>query len=266
MKIITVLSGIMLALDTVREHKMRSFLTVLGVIIGTATIIGVGSIIAGLDGAITGLFRSFGSNTVMVFRIPVGFGTSRDAKVLQRKPLTYEDAAAIEERCPAVDHVAPYLFSFNFGQNTPAINVGKYKGNELDNLDVGGTQESYANGGNVEMQQGRFFTELENLHHMPVVVIGEDVPKGLFTRGEDPLGKEILINGHEFQVIGVMKRPAASFPGQQDLRALLPYFTMHKMFPNSRENMLVIVAREGQLAAATDEARAVLRLRRRISY
>ena len=66
-------SAIGLALATVREHKMRSFLTVLGVIIGTGTIIGVGSIIAGLDGAITGVIRSFGTNTAIIFKFPIGF-------------------------------------------------------------------------------------------------------------------------------------------------------------------------------------------------
>src|ERR1700694_4136318 len=101
MNFASIFTTIRLALNTVREHKMRSFLTVLGVIIGTGTIIGVGSIIAGLDGAITGVFRSFGSNTAMVFRIPVGF-TSRDPSMFQRKPITYQQAQAIAQRCPSV--------------------------------------------------------------------------------------------------------------------------------------------------------------------
>ena len=74
----------------------------------------------------------------------------------------------------------------------------------------------------------------------------------------------IDVNGHEFQVLGVMKRPANSFPGQDDLRVLLPYFTMHKLFPNANENMIVVAAKEGKLAAAIDETRAVLRLQRHV--
>ena len=134
-----------LALDTVWAHKMRSFLTVLGVIIGTGTIIGVGSIIAGLDGAVTAYSAASAQHGDGV-QIPVGF-TSRDPTVLQRKPLTYEDAQAIAERCPSVTHVSPYLFSFNFGQHGPAINIARYKGNDLYNVDMGGTEESYAGGG-----------------------------------------------------------------------------------------------------------------------
>jgi putative ABC transport system permease protein len=259
------LAGMRLAIDTVWAHKLRSFLTVLGVIIGTGTIIGVGSIIAGLDGAVTGVFRSFGSNTAMVFRIPVGF-VSRDPSVFQRKPITYENARAIAERCPSVIHVSPYLFSFNFGQRGPAINIAKYKGNDVYNVDVGGTEESYAGGGSAEIKEGRFLSDFDNLHHMPVAAIGEDLPRALFSHGEDPVGKWIDLNGHQFEVIGVMHRPPNSFPGQDDLRILLPYFTMHKLFPAANENMIVVVAENGKLPAAIDELRSVLRLERHVPF
>ena len=89
---------------------MRSFLTVLGVIIGTGTMIGVGSIIAGLDGAITGVLRSFGTNTAIVFKFD-RLGGRRTPEERRRKPLTYENARAIAERCPSVEHVSPYLFA-----------------------------------------------------------------------------------------------------------------------------------------------------------
>src|SRR5579883_1772257 len=253
-----------LALATVREHKMRSFLTVLGVIIGTGTIIGVGSIIAGLDGAITNVIRSFGTNTAIVFRFPIGFtNTSRDE--LRRKQLTYDDGVAIAERCPSVDRVSPYLFPNNFGPGPPQVNMARYKGNELYQPQIGGTEPSYAESGQAEMKEGRFFTEIENQHHMPVVVIGEDVPRALMS-GEDPLGKWIDINGHKFQIIGIMQRPAASFPGQDDTRLMLPYFTMHKLFPAAKENMLVVAAKPGRLSAAIDEIRVVMRIRRHVPY
>src|SRR5271165_3130782 len=100
------LSVIGLALATLRENKIRSFLTVLGVIIGVGTIVGVGSILAGLDGAVTGLIRSMGSNTAIVFKMPIGpsGGMGRTSEELQRKPITYEDALAIDERCPDIVH------------------------------------------------------------------------------------------------------------------------------------------------------------------
>lgn len=258
-------AGIMLALNTIREHKMRAFLTVLGVIIGTGTIIGVGSIIAGLDGAISGIFKSFGPNTVIVFKFPIGFaGGQRTPEEIQRKPLTFEDAQAIAERCPSVAHVSAFLFPpINF--NGPNIRTARYKGNEMDNVNLNGTEESYIAGGYSEMLEGRFFTDVESRHHLPVAVLGEDVPKALMA-GEDPIGKTIEVEGHQFEVIGVMKKPAASFPGQQDSRILLPYFTMQKVFPMAKENMLIVVAQPGRLSAAIDETRAVLRIQRRVPY
>ncbi len=254
-------SAIGLALSTVREHKMRSFLTVLGVIIGTGTIIGVGSIIAGLDGAVTGIIRSFGANSAIIFKFPIGFQT-RTAEMLRRKPITYEDGQAIAARCPSVQYVSPYLIPNTPGSG-PQINIARYKGNELYQADVSGTEESYAQSGQAEMQEGRFFTNVENQHRMPVAVVGADVPRALMN-GEDPIGKWIDVNGHKFQIIGVMKRPGASFPGQDDIRVMLPYFSMHKLFPASKENLLFVTAKPGQMAAAIDEATAVMRIQRHV--
>jgi putative ABC transport system permease protein len=255
-------AAIGLALATVREHKMRSFLTVLGVIIGTGTIIGVGSIIAGLDGAVTSIIRSFGTNSAIIFKFPIGFQT-RTAEMLRRKPITYEDGLAIAARCPSVQYVSPYLIP-NTPGNGPQINIARYKGNELYEADVSGTEESYAESGQAEMQEGRFFTDAENQHRMPVAVVGADVPRALMN-GEDPIGKWIDVNGHKFQIVGVMKRPGASFPGQDDIRVMLPYFSMHKLFPASKENLLFVTAKPGRMASAIDEATAVLRIRRHVA-
>jgi putative ABC transport system permease protein len=256
------LSVIGLALATLRENKIRSFLTVLGVIIGTGTIIAVGSILAGLDGAVTGVIRSFGTNTAIVFKMRMGPGFGgRTAEERNRKPLTYENAVAIGERCPSVEHVSPYLFPP--GNNFMSLMRVRYKGNDYVGPQVGGTDDGYLNSGQAEMKIGRFFTDTENLHHMPVADIGEDLYKALFG-AEDPIGKKITVAGAEVEVIGVMSRPAASIPGQDDNRVLLPYFTMHKLFPTAQENMLVVAAKPGELPQAIDEMTAVLRQERRV--
>jgi len=251
----------MLALNTVREHKMRSFLTVLGVIIGSGAIIAVGSIIAGLNGMVTSLIEGMGSNTAMVFKYPAAFHNPTPEE-RERKPLTWENAVAIGERAPSVARVSTFLLppsAFTPGQG----DVARYKGNEMYNAILRGTDESYAASGEAEMQQGRFYTDTESRHHLPVTVVGEDVPKALMS-GENPLGKEIAINGQTAQIIGVLKRPANFPPGQNDTRVLLPYFTMMKMFPTSRENIVIIIAQPGKLAAAIDEARTVLRIERHV--
>src|SRR5690349_2107322 len=256
MSIGSLFSGIRLALDTVRAHKLRSFLTVLGVIIGTGAVIGVGSIIAGLDGAITGMLRSFGPNTIIVTKTTAMGHATREER--QRKPLTLEDARAVEAHSTAIEHVSPFLFPPN------GIHTAKFKGNDLYNIQLGGTEEGYAAGGTT-MKAGRFFSDFENSHHMPVVVIGADVSRQLMPN-LDPVGKRIAVDGHELEVVGVMDRPAASLPGQDDTRVLVPYFTMHKIFPNAQEHMFIVIASDGQVVKAQDETRTALRLARRVPF
>src|SRR5262252_3524227 len=247
------LEVIKLALDTVRTNKVRSFLTVLGVIIGTGTIIAVGSILAGLDGAVTGAIRSMGTNTIIVFKMQImgGFG-GRTPEERNRKPLTYENGLAIAERCPSVERVSPYLLPPQMG-----FLQARYKGNTYYGPQMAGTFEGYAASYNADMRSGRFFTDNEGDHRLPVAVIGEDVYKALFGE-ENAIGKTINVAGQEVQVIGVMNRPATSIPGQDDNRILVPYFTMRKLFPTAQENLLMVMAKEGRLAAAIDELLVVL--------
>jgi putative ABC transport system permease protein len=256
MRIASFGSGVKLALATTVEHKMRSFLTVLGVIIGTGAVIGVGSIIAGLDGAITGLLRSFGPNTVIVTKTTALGAATRDER--RRQPLTLDDARAVAERSPSVEHVSAYLFPPN------GIHSARYKGNDIYNIQMAGTEEAYAFGGTT-MKYGRFFTDQESQHHMPVVVIGEDTAKQLLPN-RDPVGQWIDVDEHQLQIVGVMDRPAASLPGQDDTRVLLPYFTMRKIFPTAREHMLIVIAYTGQIDAAQDESRSALRISRHVPF
>jgi len=255
-------SAARMALATIREHKLRSLLTVLGVIIGTGTVIAVGSIITGVDAAIANIVRSMGPDTVLAYKFNLGFRGHITHDEWMRKPLTWENARAIAERCPSVLHVAPWLFSPNMFRG---IDRARYKGNEMYQIEFAGTEEGYAAGGTERMKYGRFFTDVESWQRRPVIAIGEDVQKAWFPN-TDPVGKWIEVNGHMFEIVGVMSRPGASFPGQEDKRFLLPYFTMRKMFPNAKEHMLVIIAREGLVSRAMDEARVVLRQERKVPH
>ena len=259
-----ILSAVRMALATIREHKMRSLLTVLGVIIGTGTVIAVGSIITGVDGAVVNVMRSMGPETGFVYKFNIGFRSGRIGREeLARKPLEWQDAIAIRDRCPSIAAVSPYLFPPGF-LTRGAVDRVRYKGNDVYNLDFAGTDESYVTGGNEKMKLGRFFTDGESQHRQPVVIIGEDLQKALFA-SEEPLNKLIEIDGHQVEVLGVLARPSASLPGQEDRRVLLPYFTMRKMFPTARENMITFVAKPGKLAVAIDEVAVVLRQQRRVA-
>src|SRR5262249_21416445 len=153
---------------------------------------------------------------------PVGFRVGNlSPEERTRKNLTYENAMHIRERCPAVEDVSPMLFP-NRG---PLI--AHYAGNDMYDIDLFGVEEAYARGGQVEIHPGRYCTDEESRHRMPVVVIGADVEKGLFSN-IDPIGKTIQVDGHEFRVVGTMLRPAASFFGDKDTRIMIPYGMMHK--------------------------------------
>ena len=211
------LEVIALALTTVRENKVRSFLTVLGVIIGTGTIIGVGSILAGFDASVTGAIRSMGTNTILVFK-NTPFGGGRTPEERQRKPLTYENMRSIIERSPSIARVVPVIQEFR------GIVRARFKGNDVFRLQLFGVSEDYSVSGQADMRTGRFFTDTEDRHRMPVTVLGEDVYKGLFG-SEDALGKVILVAGHQLEVVGVMNRSSVGLPGQSDNRVVIPYFT-----------------------------------------
>lgn len=257
---LALVNGLLLALQTIRSHKLRAFLTVLGVIIGTGTIIGVGAILTGFDASMTAILRSFGPNSIIVFKFPVGFRVSElSPEERTRRNLTIENAMHIRERCRSVQDVSTMLFP-----NRGFINV-HYKGNDMYDVNLMGVEEGYAKGGQVEIHRGRFFTDEESRRRMPVAVVGADIEKGLFAN-VDPIGKVINVDGHSLQVIGTMIRPAASFFGDQDNRVLLPYWMMHKMYPNARENAIVVTARDGQLSRAIDEVRTILRIDRRVPW
>lgn len=250
-------NNMMLAFDTIRAHKLRSLLTMLGVIIGTGTIIAVGSILTGFDGAVTNVFKSFGPNAIIVSREPAFRTSDLTPEERARKQITYENVEAIREQCSACSRVSAMLW-VNHGPI-----VSKYKGNAVYQTRLQGMEESYAETGQVDMNKGRFFTEIEDHHRTPVAVIGADIEKGLFGE-ENAVGKLITVDGQQFQVIGTMHRPSASFFDSSDNRVFLPFFAMKKVYPNALEVAVSVTAKDGMLPVALDQIRSVLRVQRHI--
>ena len=258
---LTFVNGISLALQTIRAHKVRALLTVLGVVMGTGTIIGVSAILTGFDKSITAALSSFGPNSIIVFKFAAFHPGRLTAEERTRKSLTYENAVSLRERCNACAFVSPMLFP----DDNDNFIVAKYKGNSMYNVNLFGVEEEYARQGQVDIRRGRFISMEENRRRAPVAVIGADMEKGLFAN-LDPIGKVIVVDGHEFTVVGTMNRPAASFFGDTDTRVLIPYFSMHKMYPTAKENALVVTAFDGQLPRALDEVRTTLRIDRHVRY
>ena len=258
--------NIKLALDTLRQHKLRSFLTMLGVIAGVMTIIAVASIIVGLNRNITQEIQAFGTNTVFFSRIGSGIrfhGLTKEERL--RKHLTYEHAVAIKESCPSVKNVAPSIFPFENDRDDQIFSA-RYKNTEVNGIDFRGTVPEFISVySNAVMKEGRFFTEAENEHRFEVVVIGEDIAATFFPH-EDPLGKEIIVQNHAFRVIGVFERAKGFSGGNEDRRVAIPRLTFHKIYPEAKEYGIRVEAYPGKVPQAIDEARDVLRRRRKVPF
>ncbi|MGO8818901.1 MAG: ABC transporter permease [Terriglobia bacterium] len=252
--------NLMLAMDTLRVHKFRSFLTLLGVLIGTTTVIAVASIFAGLDQQVADAARDFGTRTIFIFKWEPGihFGNiSREERL--RKPLTLDDAMAIRDECPSIEKVA--VEQFLWSDAPPTL---KYKGMDIRNYNfTGATPDDFAVV-NDNLADGRFFTETDNLHRRNVMVIGADIVKRFFAN-EDPIGRSVNLGGSNFEVVGTIA-PRKAFPGDSgaDRVVKIPYLTFRKLYPNEKENFLLAMAYEGRVEQAKDEVRAVLRHRRRV--
>src|SRR5262249_49197490 len=168
--------------------------------------------------------------------------------------INYEDFLAVKEACTSCANATVSVFS---NQEVPQA---RYKGAEVVGLDFrGATDEFFSVYANAVVKEGRPFTAAENLHRAQVIVIGADLATGLFGP-LDPIDKEILIEGHGFHVIGVLEKPKGSLgPGQEDKRAVVPYWTFRKDFPNDDSHGIRIEAYPGKLPEAIDQARTGLR-------
>jgi putative ABC transport system permease protein len=255
-----------MAFTTLREHKTRSFLTVLGVVIGVTALIAVGSIVVGLDKDVRSFLEDYGTNTLFVFRWDIGFHVGRRSpEERQRKPLTLEDMQAIRQECPAVKNATVEVFQ-RWDQRRMPI-TARYKGNEVFQIDHNGTLPSWEQVYNAHIIKGRFFNEGEDLHRMDVAVIGYDLQEGLF-QGEDPIGKEISVDGAQYQVIGVLDKRKGQFfrDDSADKTVQVPYHTYHKHHPNHDEHFIGVEAFANHKSEAEDEVRGLLRRRRNVPH
>jgi putative ABC transport system permease protein len=255
--------NLLLALDTLRSHKFRSFLTVLGVLIGTTTVIAVTSIIAGLDKQLVDVAEQFGTRTLWVFKLQLGAPHLLTREERLRKPLSYEDAMAIKEQSPSADAVSVELFREMGDFGVPPV-TARYKGRDmLDALFVGVTAD-HLRLINATLDQGRFFTEADDLHRRDVAVIGNGVRERFFAN-ENPLGKIVLVDGHSLEIIGTLTK-FKSFLGddQNDKAILIPYHSFQKAYPEAKDNFICVLVAPGRMDRARDEVTEILRRRRHV--
>src|SRR5882762_4792277 len=250
------------AMDTLRAHKMRSALTVFGVVLGVSVIMLVAALITGFDAQIQENIKQFGADTAFVSRWDQGpHGGRRPKEERERKPLTLEDAEAIKEGSPAVKNVTAFL---TWWEQPHTVRT---KAGSVSAIDFRGVQANFGQVyANAATLAGRFISEGDDLHREKVVMLGENVAPVLFPEGA-PIGKDIMIDGSDFQVIGVVEKPKGGFGmGDEDRRVLIPYNTFHKIYPGAYENMIRMQAYPNKLDLAVDQATEVLRRRRNVAY
>jgi putative ABC transport system permease protein len=265
----TFYENLKMALDTVRSHKLRSFLTVFGVMIGVITAMLFSSIITAINVAVEKEVESFGTRSIFLYKMDIGIHTSRPTREERmRKPLTIDDAIAIGQ-LPSIEVAVPYLdISSNFfGQK---ILVTGKNGKTSSSVNLSGTLPGVERAPGEILVEGRWFSDAENETNTNVCLIGDSVKEAYFPY-EDPVGETLEIAGQQYRVIGLLQKREQLFGGgggnnDQSNVIYMPMGSALKLKPNADDLFILAVAKEGQLEKAKDDVQDLLRLRRHVKY
>ncbi len=257
-----------MALDSIRANKFRSFLTILGIVVGVMTAIVVASILTGLRQSIVAMIEEYGTNNIYAFHLSTGFGPD-DRSERSRKPLTEEDAEAILNQSGAVEDIALVAPGIgNFGAASFDDNI-TYEGKNYRRASTDGVSPNYDEISNLVIREGRFITEADNQQRRNVLVIGVNAADALFPNKEgDIVGKVVRMNGTTWEIIGVMEKRKAGFFGEneEDSKVFLPYRTARKAAPQRNFLLHIIKAKSERVQEALLDSEAVLRQRREVKY
>jgi putative ABC transport system permease protein len=249
-----------IALEALRVHKLRSFLTLLGIVIATTTLIVVMSVIHGMNLYIAERIANLGANVFIVHQFQWAQGYEYWLKARRRNPpIRIEDYEFLKDRLRdyrGVGAVAPVR---------PRPDV-RYQGHTLYESDVRGVTPSMGDIAREEVEAGRYITEAENAHSEMVCFIGQDIVNEFFPR-LDPLNKVISVGGRPFRVVGVAKKIGTTFGQSADNFIVIPLTTAQKIFL-LRPQLLVYVQgwNDRQMPELEDEVRALMRARRHLPY
>jgi putative ABC transport system permease protein len=250
------------AMDTLRTHKLRSALTVFGVVLGVSVIMLVAALITGFNQKIEEELKQVGGDTAFITKWESSRHGPPALEERQRKPLTTEDAQALRDSCPAVKSVTAWV-----QPDWQTSHTVRTKAGEVTAVDFRGVQADfgivYAN---AVLSAGRFISEGDDIHKEKVVLLGENVAPVLFP-STNAIGKDAFIDGTAFQVIGILEKAKGGFGAdEEDRRVLIPYNTLMKMYPAADDVNLRAQAKPGMLDQAVDEIREVLERRRGVPF
>lgn len=256
-----------MALSSITANKFRSFLTVLGIVVGIITAIVVAALLLGLRGNIVEMIEDYGTNNIYAFHLTTGFGPpNREERT--RKPLTVEDAEAIMQQSISIEDiavVAPSIGSFGDGFDDNLIYQGKnYRWALTD-----GVTPNYPSITNLTLREGRFITQNDNQQRRHVIVIGVNAADALFPGKEgDIVGKMVRMNSQTWEIIGVIEKRKSGFFGEneEDRKVFMPLRTARKVAPQRDYLLHIIKAKQDKIQDALEDGEAVLRQRRNVKF
>ena len=261
-----------MGIDTLRANKLRSGLTIVGVVIGITAIVGMTSLVRGFDQSLRAMMEELGPNTIFVAKFSgLSVMSGYDFLELLRRPnITEGDARAIERR-DSVQFV-DVMFGGGFSAKMERI---YYRGEKTKQSIIIGASEYFAQVGFIPLKEGRVFTATELRHRRPVVVLGQAPYKSLFPL-TDPIGKKVRIGGQQYTVVGVLgERPSpGGFNAGQDEIAIIPYTKYQTHFGMRGRRMIhggvhrdvtvVVVPRDGEREQAMQDIEETMRIRHRL--
>ncbi|MGH9722714.1 MAG: ABC transporter permease [Bryobacteraceae bacterium] len=253
------------ALDTLRARKVRSALTVLGIVIGVTSVISVAAIIEGLNSHIKGRFQAMGSRVLIISRIPFfNFGRLPE-KIRTRKYLQYEDARYLQEAVPSVAYATMFGNRITLSGD---VNEIRYGNERVERFFLRGVEPDYIRAIPLfATAQGHFITQNDLDHSRSVVLLGNGVAETLFPR-IDPIGKVVRMNGKPYEVIGIFEPDPGLFGGfGVDQFACVPLTAFRKNYPEIRDLfMAVAIQPDADIAMAMNDVTEAMRRRRHVPH
>ena len=256
--IVALQETVRISLDTLRAHKLRTFLTLLGVILAVTTLVAVMSVLNGLNVYVADKIANLGANALVVDRIGIVTNFEQFNKARKRPPLTIDDYQALRDEMKTAERVA--------GEQDTTTDVRS--GDILsENVDVIGATPDFADIRQIDAANGRLLTDTDEEHHSKVCVIGNDVAVKFFP-GVDPVGKEIRTGPEQYLIVGVAKAQGTVLGQSEDNFIMIPLSTYRKGWLQPQDSVTLFIQAftpEG-MPAAEDEARVILRSRRHVPY
>jgi len=253
-----------MALSSLRINKLRSGLTIIGVMVGVGSVIGMASIIDGLNDAAEGEIDRMGSNIIEISKFPPNVDEDEMSDEERNRPwITEGEALAILDNCPSVECLAPQNHHWRQGGNE-----AKFKNRKFNRPPFVGTWPDYIKVRERDLSEGRFINEIDLQFRRMVCVIGADVADVLFEENERPTGQEIRLNGDKFLVIGVFERTKSNFGNDYENRLVsIPLSTYKKLIPFDKALTLQVKAVSfAQIEQAEEEIISALRVYRKVPF